>query len=135
MKTCRILAALLAALMLFSTLCACGEPILPNDGTDPADSGNANTEQETELTDDLPDDLNYNDDEIVILSRYREGWTSGEIAVSDLNGEPVNDAVYERNKFVEGRLGVKIISIEEPGDSAYIVSNKASLSVKSGIHE
>ena len=134
MKTCRILAALLAALMLLGTLCACGEPMIPDNGTDPTDSG-INTEQETELTDDLPDDLNYNDDEIVILSRYREGWTSGEIAVPDLNGEPVNDAVYERNKSVEDRLHVKIVSVEEPGDSAYIVTDKASLSVKSGTHE
>lgn len=33
------------------------------------------------------------------------------------------------------RLGVKIISVEEPGDSAYIVSDKAALAVKSGTHE
>ena len=132
MKICRILAILVAATLLFSALCACGEPTPPDTSTE---NGPTDTAQETELTDDLPDDLNYGGDEIVILSRYREGWTSGEIAVEKLNSEPVNDAVFERNKFVEDRLGVKIISVEEPGDSAYIVSDKAALAVKSGTHE
>ena len=131
----RILAILLAAATLLSTLFACGVIPDPNAGKNPSDSGNNENTQETEITDDLPDDLDYNDDEIVILSRYREGWTSGEIAVKELNSEPVNDAVFERNRSVEERLGVKIISVEEPGDSAYIVTDKASLSVKSGTHE
>ena len=132
MKICRILAILVAATLLFSALCACGEPTPPSTSTE---NGPTDTAQETELTDDLPDDLNYGGDEIVILSRYREGWTSGEIAVEKLNSEPVNDAVFERNRFVGDRLGVKIISVEEPGDSAYIVSDKAALAVKSGTHE
>jgi hypothetical protein len=132
MKICRILAILVAATLLFSALCACGEPTPPSTSTE---NGPTDSAQETELTDDLPDDLNYGGDEIVILSRYREGWTSGEIAVEKLNSEPVNDAVFERNKFVEDRLGVKINSVEVPGDSAYIVSDKAALAVKSGTHE
>ena len=136
MNKIRVLAVLLAAVMLLSALCSCGTAE-EETGTTAATTADlpAVTEAETEITDDLPDDLNYNDDEIVILSRYREGWTSGEIAVEKLIGEPVNDAVFERNKAVEERLGVKLVSVEEPGDSAYNVTNKAALSVKSGTHE
>lgn len=139
MKKLRILAAFLATTLFLSSLFACGTPEDPNASDQNTAEGASETmfetEIETEVTDDLPDNLNYGDDEITILSRRRDGWTSGEIAVEKLIGEPVNDAVYERNKFVEARLGVKIVSLEEPGDSAYIVTNKAATSVKSGTHE
>ncbi|MBE6559280.1 MAG: hypothetical protein E7661_09780 [Ruminococcaceae bacterium] len=136
MSKIRILSAILAAATLLSTFCACGKSDAEVGTTANTDADTAVvTEAETEISDDLPDDLNYNGDEVVILSRYREGWTSGEIAVEKVIGEPVNDAVYERNKAVEERLGVKLVSVEEPGDSAYIVTNKASTSVKSGTHE
>ena len=54
MKMHRILAILMAATLLFSALCACGEPTPPSTSTE---NGATDTEQETELTDDLPDDL------------------------------------------------------------------------------
>ncbi len=138
MRKTQMIAAFLAAAMLSGTLCACGEATDEPETSPAADTApitETEVESETELSDDLPDDLYYDDDEIVILSRYREGWTAGEIAVEKLISEPVNDAVYERNKSVEERLGVKITSVEEPGDSAYIVTNKAATSVKSGTHE
>ncbi len=141
MNKTRILATLLAATILLSALCACGEAVEASE-TSAAETilttkleTELETEPETELSDNLPDDLDYGGDEIIILSRYREGWTSGEIAVENLTSEPVNDAVYERNKAVEERLSVEIVSIEEPGDSAYIVTDKASTSVKAGSHE
>ena len=138
MNKTRILAAFLAVLMLSGSLVSCGEavedPVASTASDTPAASEPA-TEVVTELTDDLPDDLNYGSDKIVILSRYREGWTAGEIAVPELISDPVNDAVFERNKAVEERLGVEIVSIEEPGDSAYIVTDKAALSVNSNSHE
>ncbi len=135
MNKTRFLSALLASFMLLGTLAACGSPVEEPEATLGQTLGAEVTEPVTELTDSLPDDLNYGEDEVVILSRYREGWTSGEIAVPELKGEEVGDAVYERNKAVEARLGVKIVSIEEPGDSAYIVVNKASTAVKAGTHE
>jgi len=137
MNKTRFISALLASLMLLGTLTACGTPTEEPAVTNGVTAGNDATETElsTELTDSLPDDLNYGDDEVVILSRYREGWTSGEIAVEELRSEPVNDAVFERNKSVEERLGVKIVSVEEPGDSAYIVVEKAATAVKANTHE
>jgi ABC-type glycerol-3-phosphate transport system substrate-binding protein len=138
MRLTRTIAALLAILMLLSCLAACGEaiddPAATTAGGDLTDAVTETT-AETVISDDLPTDLFYDGDKVVFLSRYREGWTSGEIAVEGLKSEPVNDAVYERNKAVEERLGVEIVSIEEPGDSAYIVVDKAALAVQAGTHE
>ena len=133
MKLTKLLALFLAILMLSGTFVACGEA---DDGSDPLGStGVGETEPETELTDNLPDNLNYNGTEITIISRYREGWTSGEIAVKELISEPVNDAVYERNKAVEERLGVRIISIEENNNDPSDVVNKVATAVKAGTDE
>ena len=57
MKLTRILAALLALLMLVGSFAACGGPVEEPDTTAP-DGTNAatETEGETELTDSLPDD-------------------------------------------------------------------------------
>ncbi len=135
MKLSRILAGFLALLMLVGSFAACGETTDDPAQSDAATAAPAETEQETELTDWLPDGLNYSGDEITIISRYREGWTSGEIAVPDLNSEPVNDAVYERNKAVEERLGVKIVSIEENNNDPSDVVNKVATAVKAGTGE
>ena len=136
MNKTRLLSSILASLMLLGSLASCGETI-ENTDSGPVDTkaDAAVTEVETELTDELPDDLDYKEDEVVILSRYREGWTSGEIAVPEINGDVVNDAVFERNKAVEERLNVKLVSVEEPGDSAYIVVDKAATAVRANTHE
>ena len=137
MNKTRLLAGLLASLMLLGSLVSCGETVETPEtqlaGTKKDDE--IITEVETELTDALPDDLKYGGDEIIIISRYREGWTSGEIAVPELRGEDVNDAVYERNKAVEERLDVKITSIEENNNDPSVVVNKVATAVKANTHE
>ena len=136
MNKTRILAAFLAALMLLGSLASCGETVEAPESTPAGTQADATvTEVETELTDELPDDLNYGGDEVTIISRYREGWTSGEIAVPELLGEDVNDAVYERNKAVEERLGVTIVSIEENNNDPSVVVNKVATAVKAGTNE
>ena len=134
MKLTRTLAALLALLMLVSSFAACGETT-----DDPANTQGTTapteTEPETELTDWLPDGLHYGDTDITIISRYREGWTSGEIAVKEIISEPVNDAVFERNKATEERLGVEIVSIEENNNDPGVVVNKVATAVKAGTDE
>ena len=133
-KNTRFLSALLAALMLVGPLTACGTPSETPADTEKEKQTNA-VEEDTALRDNLPNDLNYGGDEVTIISRYKEGWTSGEIAVEGLKGEPVNDVVFERNKAVEERLGVKIISIEDddPGESTVV--NRVSLAVKGGTND
>ena len=135
MKPTKITAFFLATLMLVSVFAACGTPTEDPVTTTGPSSDSTVTEPETELRDGLPDDLNYDGDEVTILSRYREGWTSGEIAVRELTSEPVNDAVYERNKAVEERLGVTIVNLEEITDDAYVITTKAATAAKAGTHE
>lgn len=130
---------LLAVSMLAASLCACANS---GENTEsPSDTENAVTsadvsENSSETTPEcsLPD-LDYGGEEIVILSRYREGWTSGEIAVEGILHEPVNDAVYERNKVVEDRLKIKISSVEINCEGASDVISKLTTSVSGGTHE
>ena len=129
----RISAALLAALLLCGSLTACATS---DDGPDETETSTmAETTAETILQDDLPADLNYGGDEITIISRDYEGWTRGEISVSGLNSDPVNDSIYERNKAVEQRLNIKINSILDDNGDANAVVNKVATAVKAGTNE
>ena len=132
----RILSALLAVLLLIGALTACGETAEAPDAGTSAPTGEVTETEAATLPDDyLPDDLNYNGKQITFISRYLDGWTSGEIAVKELISEPVNDAIYERNKAVEERLHVEIVSIEDNSSDPYPVVNRVETSVKAGTKE
>lgn len=133
-KLNRIVSLLLASLLLAGSLTACAADTDPSEtrGESPT---TAEDTSETELSDDLPEGLYYDGDEIVFISRYREGWSSGELTVPSLNNEPVNDAVYERNRSVEERLGVRITNVEIDTSDYDEVAGKVKLSVQSGTHE
>ena len=133
MKIQRILASLLAVLLLTAPLASCGE----NEEPPAVTQTNAATESEaeTELRDSLPSDLDYEGDKIVFLSREREGWTDREIWVEELTGEPINDAVFERNKAVEERLNVEITNVSEDSLDAYVIVNRVVNAVSAGTHE
>ncbi len=132
----RILAAMLAALALMPTLAACANDTSDTEtDADTSASTVQESEAETRVTDDLPANLNYGGDEIVIASRYREGWTSGELTVEKTIGEPVNDAVFERNKTVEERLGVTLTNIPDSEPDASDYMQKISTVIMSGEDE
>ena len=133
-KNPRFLSALLAALMLVGPLTACGTPSETPADTEQEKQTNA-VEEDTALRDNLPNDLNYGGDEVTIISRDYEGWTRGEISVSGLNSDPVNDSVFERNKSVEQRLNIKINSILDDNADASAVVNKVATAVKAGTQE
>ena len=132
---------LLAAAMLAVSFCSCAESAENATTTETAsgqetESASDVSESEAETTPEcsLPE-MDLNGEEIVILSRYREGWTSGEIAVEGLLQEPVNDAVYERNQIVEKQLNIKINSIEINCEDPSEVITKVSTSTAGGTHE
>ena len=112
MKKIRILSGVLAALMLAGSLASCATGDDPVE-TNAPDTAQAVTEADTELRDQLPDDLDYANDEIVLISRDIGMGLADEIYAEGLNSDPVNDAIYERNKEVETRLGIKITSIRD----------------------
>lgn len=59
--------------------------------------------------DDLPDDLNFDGATVNILSMSNSLWEN-EITVEDLASEVINDSIYNRERYVEDRLGVEIVN-------------------------
>ena len=100
----RIPAVLLAILVLLTTLTACGTGSETTETQAPSQT--VGEGEDTELRDELPADLNYNDTEIVFIS-------PDAMTYDELTGKVVEDIIYERNKAVEERLGVVITAIQD----------------------
>ena len=127
----RIISLSMVLLMLLSALAGCGnDPAETTAGQQNADTTPAETESETlYVPDDLPADLRYDGETINTF-----GW-SGPAAIEffaeEMNGELVNDAIYQRNLTVEDRLGVELEYILQPG--AYNDRNTWSNAVVSSV--
>ena len=106
MKAKRFTALLLALLMAGSTFVACGSNTEDPDDTKASTTASTETEDDSELKDALPNDLNYGNKEIVFIS-------GDQLTAEELINEPVSDIIYERNKLVESRLNVKIDCISD----------------------
>ena len=116
MQLKRIISMFLVIVMLGSSfaLLACSETPDGKAATDDANPSNtdaAETEP-AELTraqtpDSLPADLDFGGMTFNILCRTKN-WFAGEMTVEELNGEVVNDAVYDRNLSVSDRLKVEL---------------------------
>ena len=115
MKTKRTLAALLAAVLTSVTLLTALTACATGAGTaDTGETTNSSAESTTEeLKDNLPDDLNYGGNEIIFISRDIGMNLADEFFAESYTGDPVSDAIFERNKTVENRLGVKITSLRD----------------------
>ena len=61
----------------------------------------------------LPE-VNYGGEEIVFLVTTETNWGNENIIADTLTGEPVNDAIYNRNAAVESLLNIKIKQIDCP---------------------
>lgn len=97
MKKNRILASILASAMLLPLFASCAA-----ESEDTETQGSVTTSFETEglvqLKDNLPVDLNYGGDTIVFINDDSGLNLPDEIYVEEINSDPVNDAIYERNK-------------------------------------
>ncbi|MBO4220562.1 MAG: hypothetical protein J5933_06540 [Clostridia bacterium] len=67
------------------------------------------------VPDELPDDLNYHGESVVFLVPD-DSLSKTEICVEELMSEPVNDSIFNREKYVEDRLNVDISSTVPIGD-------------------
>lgn len=120
------LIAIMAILSMLILLCACADQ--PDEGkeTDAQTTADTLTEEETTspyyITDDLPVNLDFDGREINVASSDRSWWID-EVTVPELNGEIINDAVYNRNLSVEARLNIKINNIKIP----YANSNSSTV--------
>jgi len=141
----RLLAFIIFACILSVLMISCGDSATtgekPNEnpgvGNDPAEDIE-NDVQETVLRqnvkDSLPDGLDFGGAKIRILHRNDiEAWRD-EIMVEGEIGEIVNDALYYRNKKVEERLNVEIVSVSTAGgwDSRNSFLNTVRKSVNAG---
>lgn len=98
------IALLLAVATLVPALAACVKT------DEPEKESGGETETVEAYLDAVPEDLKFDGEDIVILSRGSQHYTRDEIAVPELNSEPVNDAMFNRNITVGDRLNVNIVS-------------------------
>ena len=124
----RILAALLAALMLIPTMAACNSdtPDIPDTSVrDTTASGGADTDapgetttvetttRETEcheIKDNLPANLTFDGRKFSIYTGLRVAHERYVMGKEESSGDVVNDAVWKRNSNVEARLNIKLHS-------------------------
>ncbi len=125
----KLLTLLLVMVLLLCVLAACVESETDEDRTSAEES------TESQYLDAVPESLDYGNEEIVILSRALQGWTQDEVSVPELNSEPVNDAIYNRNLTVEDRLGVKINSVTNTDPDQSLVVIEARDAVLAGSDE
>jgi len=139
MITKRVLSCFLAVLMMLSFAACAGDPgsvkdpgkttTAPSDTTGP-DSDNSIVYEE----DDLPAGLNFNGETVVVLSASiynAEGEEDimPEFTVEDLNSDVINDSIYNRELYVEDRLGIEINNVQVTQGE---VSNEIDKELNSG---
>ena len=138
----RKLALILAALMLCMTFTACASEGGSEGQTTTASAAVDTTAPSAETTapvdegpaDPLPADLKFEGETVRFLARDRD-WMDDEIAVDDINGEVVNDAIFKRNQTVEDRLGITITTFKTGGTDQYAISDLLKTLVLSGSDE
>jgi len=106
----RILALLLACLTLVTMVVACDQTSNGgnnnNDGNSSGGLKDDTLDINGRLKDDLPNNLNYGGEEIVIMH-----WIDGglpEFEQEEITGDNVRDAIYDRNAQIEDRLNVDL---------------------------
>lgn len=148
--TIRTLAMLLAVLSVVVLAAACAtqgdgtDTTTPSNTTTPAadtttaavtDAGgnivSGEVDDQGYIKDELPSDLNYQDKTITFL--VWDGQSYEEFS-SEASGEPVENALYERNLAVETRLGVKLNFVKTKGGSSDVndFSQKVSADISAG---
>ncbi len=103
MKKTRSFALVLALLMLAS----CGAETTETEST--ATTTAPETEMVETRLDDLPDGLDLNGETVTFLSTNYTGIDHQMMTRDELNGEVLNDAIYNRNEAVKERLNVDMV--------------------------
>ncbi|MBQ8513231.1 MAG: hypothetical protein IJ497_11500 [Clostridia bacterium] len=108
----KILALLLAALMIASTVSCAADPAEETQPEADTPAAEAVTESETETEklylDNLPEDLSFGDSDFNILVRSEREDTT---FAFELIGETVNDAIAERTLALEDRLDITFMPV------------------------
>ncbi len=128
----RTLSLILALLMLATAVTACSETKEEQNGSettpsaaDESSSGAENEAEEenaaetTELQPDLPD-VTFDDQTFTFLTSGQNDtngvhWETYDIWVESTNGEVINDAVFDRNMYIEDKYKVKLAEFKASG--------------------
>ena len=105
----RILASVLASLMLVSTLASCGNDSGNTDENKPSVTIDEGSLKETL---DIPD-TKYNGLELIFLTRDENEWSTTEIFSEKANEDNISNAVYERNDMIREKYDVIIKEFKE----------------------
>lgn len=86
--------------------------------------------EDTKLYPNLPADLKFGGEEVRIMQHPAGGgdwaeWLSRDLYAESITGEPINDAVFERNSYVEDKLDVKL-NVSDVSDMAKSIQQQAS---------
>mgnify|MGYP003804859163 FL=1 len=110
----RLSSLVLALLLIISFITACGgtsSTSTPEQTTAQPEAELTETQTETELTDNLPADLDFGGVEIKIVHRSDGDLLDQEIFSESETGDVVDTAIFRRNQQIEDRLNVKIKAI------------------------
>ena len=116
------ISALLLIVMIFSVFAACSDKSSETtvNTTIAGNDSETISEETTEgrIDPGLPDDVNYDGYEFKVLTKgdHNSHWSSRDIAAVEVTGEPINDAVYNRNLAISEKYGVTVVDV--PGTSA-----------------
>ena len=122
MKTARLP---IAALLLTAMLASCGSTGTKADTTAAGTDSTTPEETTVDIYADLPEG-DFGGREFVFANETESKWAILMLDAEDLNGELINDAVYNRNRLVEDRLNVKIRCESNPNSyqlKSALVSN------------
>ena len=113
------LSLLLSALLLISLLVSCASESKGDNTVVTTTAAQVTEETEattTKIDPGLPDDIRYDGYEFRVLTKGLTNvhWKSFDIAATEINGEPLNDAVYSRNLSISEKYGVTVVDI--PGN-------------------
>ncbi len=105
-----------AVLALILAFCSCGTGAGKDQpGSEAPTEAPVSSETESEKgpetlsdVDDIPADADLGGADFVVFTRTSVPWLNSMFDVEELTGEPVNDAIYERNRSVEARLNTVI---------------------------
>ena len=86
-----------------------------------SETDTADEPAETEITDSLPDNLDFSGAELTLLVRGEQpgSGTAYEFWADEEDGDLINDSVYRRNRAVEERLNLKLKVIPGPNWQDY----------------
>ncbi len=125
----RWISVILAAIMLLSTLTACGTPSENTDDTTKAPADSGAVEDETKETLDVP--LEKYNREFTILDRDEKEWSSVEIFAEANSTDNISKAVFERNDRILQDYGVTVKELKYNTDEHInMVSKEVSAPTK-----